>query len=70
MNLIVNKNNIRLDKYISLNTDYSRELVNKMIDNNYIFVNDTIKKASYIVKENDNITILPGFIQESKLEKT
>ena len=69
MNLIVNENDIRLDKYISMHTDYSRELINKMIDDHFILVNDTFKKSSYKVVEGDNIFIKDGYIKETKLEK-
>ncbi|MBE6161723.1 MAG: RluA family pseudouridine synthase [Firmicutes bacterium] len=66
--LVVNQSNERLDKYISANTDYSRSLVSKLIENNYILVNDKSEKASYKVRENDEIKILDGFIEETEIE--
>lgn len=50
--------NLRLDKAISeLNTDISRSLVQKMIDDLKIRVNDKNQKASYKVNLNDIIEI-------------
>ena len=50
--------NLRLDKYLMNNTDYSRSKIQKLVDEGYILVNDKEVKASYLVKENDAITIL------------
>ena len=41
---------IRIDKYLSNNTDLSRTLISKMIDNGYILVNDKPTKNNYKVK--------------------
>lgn len=48
---------IRLDKFISKEIDISRSLAAKLISNGDILVNDANKKASYLVVENDEITI-------------
>ena len=61
--IVVNENNVRLDKYLSENTDYSRTLISKMLDE-YILVNGKKEKASYKVKTDDEITILDGFKEE------
>ena len=66
--LVVNVSNERLDKYIASNTDYSRSLVSKLIDNNYVLVNGKNEKGSYKVKENDEIEILDGYIEETEIE--
>lgn len=55
MEIIVNEENIRLDKYLSSITDFSRELITKMINDGFILVNDNIVKQSYKVKLNDEI---------------
>ena len=55
--VVVENDSIRLDKYLALNTDYSRELISKMIENGFVLVNDEIKKLSYKVKLNDEIDI-------------
>ena len=58
MKIIVNDDcGIRLDKYLANNTDYSRELISKMIDEGFILVNEDNKKLSYKVKLNDEIKI-------------
>jgi 23S rRNA pseudouridine1911/1915/1917 synthase len=62
--LEVTDSDIRIDKYISLNTFYSREAVNKMLQEDYILVNEKKVKPSYKVKLNDIITIKDGFIKD------
>ena len=58
MKIVVNGNeSIRLDKYLAGNTDYSRELISKMINDGFVLVNDEVKKNSYKVKFNDEIDI-------------
>lgn len=59
----VNKNNIRIDNYLSELLSKSRSKIKEMIDKELILVNDKKTKASYSVKEGDNI-----FIKEVKLE--
>lgn len=54
---VVEGNNERLDKYLSANTELSRTLISKMIDEEYILVNGQNTKSNYKVKENDIITI-------------
>jgi 23S rRNA pseudouridine1911/1915/1917 synthase len=67
MKIEVKENDIRLDKYVSLNSDYSRSTIEKMLDESYILVNDKIEKASYKVKEGDVITIKDGFVKETNV---
>mgnify|MGYP004616140641 FL=1 len=57
MELVVNESGIRLDKYLSINTTYSRELITKMINDGYVLVNDNSTKQSYKVHEGDLIYI-------------
>ena len=47
----------RIDQYLKEHTDYSRSTIVKMIKNNDILVNNKSVKSSYILKENDIITI-------------
>lgn len=70
MKIIVNETNERLDKYLANNTHYSRVMISKMIDAEYIKVNDKIEKASYKVRENDCIEILDGFKEEIDITPT
>ena len=58
MKIIVDSDSdIRLDKYLSVHTDYSRELISKMIESGFVLVNDEIKKGSYKVKLEDEILL-------------
>ena len=49
--------NKRIDKYLVEKTEYTRSKIQKMIDNGNVLVNDKEVKASYILKENDYITL-------------
>lgn len=70
MKIIVNEANERLDKYLAANTDYSRVMISKMIDAEYIKVNGKVEKASYKVRENDSIEVLDGFKEEVDITPT
>lgn len=67
MKIIVTKKQERLDKYLANNTEYSRSTITKMLDADYITVNDKQEKASYKVRENDVIEIKEGFIEETDI---
>lgn len=67
MKLIVDKENIRIDKYISDNTNYSRELITKMIKEGYILVNNKISKPSYKINIDDEIVIDDNYKQEQDI---
>lgn len=67
MKIIVTENQERLDKYLANNTEYSRSTITKMLDADYITVNDKQEKASYKVRENDVIEIKEGFIEETDI---
>ena len=60
----------RLDKYLASQTDYSRATIMKMLDNDFILVNDKKEKASYKVKENDSIFIKEGFKEDTDIVAT
>lgn len=68
MKLVVDNSDIRIDKYISSNTDYSRELITKMINDGYILVNNKSIKPSYKVKLNDEIDIDESYIKKQNIE--
>ena len=59
MKLEVTKNNIRIDSYITEETDYSRSKTAKGIKEGKILVNNKPVQASYKVKEKDIIEIEP-----------
>lgn len=48
---------IRIDNYLSNKLDISRSKVSKMIKDKCVLVNDRVVKNSYLLKENDIITI-------------
>lgn len=60
--------NKRIDKFLSDNTDYSRSLIKKMIDDGFIKVNNKNVKCSYKLEENDVIDIDDSYIKEVKVE--
>lgn len=70
MEVIVDEENVRIDKYLASKTDYSRETITKMLAEEYIFVNGKSIKASYKVKVGDVILIKDGFVKEMSLEAT
>lgn len=57
MQIIVNKTNIRLDKYLNEELDLSRSAIKKMIDEHLITINNKPAKASLLVKEGDTIEV-------------
>lgn len=68
MRLVVNSDGERIDKYLALNTDYSREYIGKMIKDGFIKVNDKSVKASYKVCLDDVIDIDESYKTESNIE--
>ena len=66
--IVENEDNVRLDKYLANNTDYSRELISKMITSGFILVNDEVKKSSYKVKKNDEILLDETFKIDTDIE--
>ena len=55
--MIVEVNDIRIDKYVTEHTNYSRNLVLNLLKSGTILVNDKIVKPSYKVHSKDVITI-------------
>lgn len=70
MEVIVDEEDVRIDKYLASKTDFSRETITKMIAEEYILVNGKSIKASYKVKDNDVILVKDGFVKEMSLEAT
>lgn len=60
--------NLRIDKYLALNTEYSRSLIAKMLDDEFILVNGSKCKANYNVHLNDEILIKEGYLEDLKIE--
>ena len=70
MKLVVQENeeNVRLDTYISNNTDYSRTKISKLIKEQKVFVNNKPTPSNYKVKQKDIIEFtLP---EEEKIDIT
>ena len=57
MNIEVIERNIRLDKYLALNIDITRNKIQELIDEGKILVNGKETKASYKVQIGDNILV-------------
>lgn len=55
--MIVEENNVRIDKYITDRTEYSRNLVLNLLKQGSILVNEKKVKPSYKVRVGDKITI-------------
>ena len=64
---VENSNNERIDKYLSSTCEISRTLISKMIEDEYILVNDKKTKNNYKVKENDIITIKENYVKEMEI---
>lgn len=68
MKITVKEANERLDKYLANNTDYTRSIISKMLDEEYITVNETKEKASYKVRIGDVINIKEGYVSIPDVE--
>ena len=68
MKISCHEDGVRIDKFLALNTDYSRELISKMIKSGYVKVNEIIVKPSYKVLINDVIDIDESFKVEDDIE--
>ncbi|MDE6284292.1 MAG: RluA family pseudouridine synthase [Bacilli bacterium] len=68
MNLKSCTSDIRVDKFLSIETDYSRETITKMINEGFIKVNGKMIKPSYKIKVDDEVTIDESYIQDTSVE--
>ena len=67
---LVKEDGVRLDKYISqIDNEISRMMIQKLIENNKVYVNNKIEKASYKVKINDKIEMEIEEPKETKARK-
>ncbi len=55
--VVLENADIRIDKYLSEEFDYTRAYVKKLLDQKLVLVNGNAVKPSYLVKLNDQITI-------------
>lgn len=68
MKIVVEESNIRIDKFLSINTDYSRSKMQKLIKDGNVLVNGDVVSSSYVVKLDDVIEILDMESEEILLE--
>lgn len=68
MEIIVEENLERIDKYLAASLEDSRSKIVKMIDNEFILVNGNKTKANYIVKVGDIISIDESFVEDMDIE--
>lgn len=68
MEVKVENNDIRLDKYLSENTEYSRAKIEEMLDKDLILVDGKKEKPSFKVKEGMTITLPDDYIKPITLE--
>lgn len=57
MNVVVEKEDVRLDQYVADSFNISRSKVQKLIKEEKVLVNNKIEKASYLVKLDDVIDV-------------
>ena len=61
------ENGIRIDKYLSMETPYSRELITKMLKEEVILVNEKQAKPSYKVKIDDEIFVPDDYLKKNDI---
>lgn len=66
--LIVENNEIRIDKYLAEKQELSRVAVQRLIEEKHILVNGKTTKPSYIVQSGDEITIQMPEVKETDLK--
>ena len=59
---------IRIDKFLANNTDFSRSLIGKMIDDKRIFLNGKSVKCSSKVSLNDIIELQDDYVKNEDIE--
>lgn len=64
MQIVVEEENVRIDKYLASNTEFSRSLIGKMLEDKAILLNGKSVKASHKVSLNDIIAIQDGYLKE------
>ncbi len=68
MQIVVEEENIRIDKYLASNTDFSRSLIGKMLEDKTILLNGKSVKASHKVSLNDVIDIDDNYVKDDYIE--
>ena len=68
MKIVSLDENIRIDKYLSNQTNYSRTTIDKMLKENLITVNNKIVKPSYKVSIDDQIELPDNYQEELNIK--
>ncbi len=68
MQIEVNEDGIRIDKYLTEYLDTSRSTIAKMLENRLILVNSKAVKNNYLVKNGDLIEIVGEYNEEITIE--
>lgn len=63
MKIVAEESDIRLDKFLANNTEYTRSKIEEMIDKELVLVNNKIEKSSYKIKVDDIIEIPTDYIK-------
>lgn len=66
--VVETEENVRLDKYLASNTEYSRSKIEAMLDEGLILVNGKIEKPSFKVKLGDTINLPDEYVVPMTLE--
>lgn len=64
MKITIEEDNIRIDKVLSKYLDYSRTIINKMLDDGSILVNNKIVKPSQKVSKGDYFEVIKEYEKE------
>ena len=67
MEIVVSESNLRIDKYLGEETEFSRSKIQKLIDNEAVLVNGKKVRASYVVRDGDVIRITDEVTTDNKI---
>lgn len=67
MKIVVDKEGIRIDKYLSEQLEYSRSILSKMLEEGDILVNGHPVKPSYLIHLEDEIEVVKPYEKETTL---
>lgn len=68
--VVKEEGSIRLDKFLSEKTNFTRNFIEHMIADNKVLVNDEVKKSSYKIKLDDVIFVPEDYQTEIKITPT
>lgn len=68
MNIVVEENDERLDKFLASKTKYTRSKIEEMIKKGLVLVNGKIEKSSFKIKDGDIIKLPDDYVKPCTLE--